>query len=143
MPRTFLPLQQYKIASGYNVAAGSLVNIETILPTNDVYFYSPKALGFYDPGQEKVRGDGTILYAGFPYLYWEIDAITRAQDAYLKTTYCSGGFSGKVTINTTLGTTTFSRMNAVMILPKNIDSDGQFFATQKYKIKMTRLVAST
>ena len=143
MTRTFNPLQQYKIASGYNVASGSLVNVETIVPSGDQPFFSPRASGLYDPGTERDRGDGTILYVGFAWLYWEFQVMTRAQLAYLRTTYCGGDWSGKVTINTTLGGTTYSRMNAVMKLPKPVDSDGAFFAFKNYRAKMTRLVASS
>ncbi len=143
MPHSTNPLQSYMIASGYNVALGSLTNIENIKPTNDQYFWSPRASGLYNPGSERDRGDGTLLLVGFAWQYWEFGALTRAQLDYLRTTYCASGWSGKVTIYTTLGGVAYSRMNAVMKLPAPVDSDGAFYAYKAYKVKMTRLVASS
>jgi hypothetical protein len=139
------PFYQYKLASGWNVAAGSLVNIESIKPTGDTYyFFAPKAYGFYDPGQRKVRGDGTILMVGFPLVTWEFDVITRLQHEYLIATYSTGGntYSGKVTINTRLGTSTYVRYNAVMIIPKPIEADGATYAFRNYRVLFTRLAAA-
>lgn len=139
------PFYQYKIGAGYNVAANSLTNIESIKPTNDIYFFfAPKAYGFYDPGQRKVRGDGTILMVGFPVVTWEFDVITRLQHEYLIATYSTGGntYSGKVTINTRLGTSSYSRMNAVMVIPKPVETDGATYAFRNYRVLFTRLAAA-
>lgn len=135
----------YAIASGWNVAANSLVNIETIKPTGDIYyFFAPKAYGYYDPGKRTVRGDGTITVVGFPTVAWIWDVVTRLQHEYLIATYSTGGntYSGKVTINTRLGTSTYVRMNAVIIIPKPIESDGPTYAFRNYRVEFTRLVAS-
>lgn len=139
------PFYQYAIAPNYNVSANSLVNIETIKPTNDIYyFFAPKAYGFYDPGQRKVRGDGTILMVGFPVVTWVFDVMTRLQHEYLIATYSTGGntYSGKVTINTRLGTSTYVRMNAIMVLPKTIEADGPVYAFRNYRVEFTRLAAA-
>lgn len=139
------PFYQYAIASGYNVAAGSLVNIENIKPNGDIYnFFAPKAYGFFDPGQRKVRGDGTILMVGFPTVVWAFDVVTRLQHEYLITTYSTGGntYSGKVTINTRLGTSTYVRYNAILNLPKPIEANGPMYAFRDYHVEFTRLVAS-
>jgi len=136
---------QYAIAANYNVAANSLVNIETIKPTGDIYnFFAPKAYGFYDPGARKVRGDGTILMVGFPVVTWVFDVMTRLQHEYLISNFSTGGnsYSGKVTINTRLGTSAYSRMNAVMVLPKTIEADGPTYAFRNYRVEFTRLAAA-
>lgn len=136
------PIYQYKIASGYNVAAGSLVNIESITPTSDVAFVAPQVLGTFDPGKYIIRGDGTLYLTGFPTQQWLFSALTRLQLAYLRTTYCSGGWSGLVTINTRLGDTPYVRYNAVMILPKPSESEGRLYAYKNYSVKMARLAVS-
>lgn len=108
----------YKIGAGYNVASGSLSNIETIKPTNDKYFYAPESYGTYRSGLRKTRLTDLDFFAGYASLIWKFDFLTRAQLLYLMTTYCSGGLSGPVTINTTTNNlTTYSRLNAVMHLP--------------------------
>jgi hypothetical protein len=112
------PVYSYKIGVGYNVASGSLVNIETIRPTNDRLFYPPDTYGSYRSGLRKTRLNGLDFLSGYPSLVWRFDYMTRAQLRYLMDTYCSSGLSGKVTINTTTNnTTTYSRLNAVMHLP--------------------------
>lgn len=139
------PFYQYMIAANYNVALNSLTNIETIKPTNDLYyFFAPKAYGFYDPGQRKVRGDGTILMVGFPVVTWVFDVITRLQHEYLIATYSTGGnsYSGKVTINTRLGTSSYSRMNAIINIPKPIEADGPTYAFRNYRVEFTRLATA-
>lgn len=139
------PFYQYKIAANWNVAVNSLTNIESITPNGDIYsFFAPKAYGFYDPGQRKVRGDGTILMVGFPVVTWVFDVITRLQHEYLIATYSTGGntYSGKVTINTRLGTSTYVRMNAVMIIPKPVEVDGPVYAFRNYRIEFTRLATA-
>lgn len=112
------PQFSYKLASGLNVASGSLVNIETIKPTGDKYFYAPEVYGSYRSGLRKVRLNDLDFLAGYPSLIWKFDYMTRAQLRYLMDTYCSSGLSGLVTINTTTNnTTTYARLNAVMHLP--------------------------
>lgn len=117
-----IPLYSYKIGAGYNVASGSLVNIESIKPTGDKYFYPPDAFGSYRSGLRKTRLTDVDFLAGYASLVWRFDRLTRAQLYYLMSTYCSGGLSGLVTINTTTnvissGAPTYTRLNAVMHLP--------------------------
>lgn len=134
----------YRIAAGWNVALGSLVNIESILPGGDTYrFKAPQAYGAYNAGQYRTRGDGQIYLAGYPSLAWTFGVLTRLQFEYLRTTYCNGGFSGKVTIYTTLGSSAYARMNSVMILPTPAGTDGAFYAFKNYSAQMTRLVAAS
>ena len=137
-----MTLQNNRIAAGWNVPLLSMPNIETIIPTNDRAFYPPTAYGHYSPGQQRIRMDGLVYMAGYPSLVWLFDVLTRLQQEYLRTTYCAGGFSGKVTIYTPLGTSTYVRMNAVMILPSPNATDGKFYAFKAYPVQMTRLAAA-
>ncbi len=135
------PIQDYRIAAGHNVALGSLSNIETIKPTNDKYFFSPQAIGNYDPGQPNVRGDGLYSFSGQPSVDWFFAAATRKQLAYARTTWANGGWSGYVTIYTTTGDETYARYNAQMLISLYNVMDGKYFANKGMKLTMTGLVA--
>lgn len=138
-----MAVYDYRIAAGHNVALNSLVNIEDITPAGDRPFFPPKAYGYYNAGQYRIRGDGTLYIAGFASLTWLFDVLTRKQYEYLRDTYCNGGFSGKVTLYTRLGRLAYSRMNAIMILPSPSATDGGYFAFKNYGVQMARLVASS
>ncbi len=134
-------IYDYRIAAGYNVSIGSLVNIETIKPTNDQYFHAPQSIGFYDPGQPNVRGDHLYAFNGFASAPWFWAAMTRAQLAYIRTTYCNGGWSGPVTIYTTTGDITYARYNADMLVSLYNVMDGKFYAPKGVLLNMTGLIA--
>lgn len=138
-----MALYDYRIAATYNQALGSLVNVETIKPTGDRYFYAPMAYGFASPGVQKVRLNGVGYRAGFPYVIWYFKVATRAQYEYLSSTYCSSGYSGQVTIYTTLGKSTYARYNAVLILPSTAEQEGgEFFAFRSgLRVTFSHLVA--
>jgi len=134
--------EQYAIAAGSNVALVSLVNIETIKPAGDsYYFFPPKAKGYYDPGQPNVRGDGLYAFNGFSSVIWYFDVITRLQLAYAQTTWCSGGWSGLVTIYSTTGGNAYARYNANLLISLYNVMDGKFYANKGAQFAMTRLVA--
>ena len=131
----------YKIAAGYNVALNSLVNIETIKPTNEQYFYAPKAIPYGSPGAKKVKLNGVSYRSGYPYVDWQFGVLTRAQYEYLKTTYCSGGYSGQVTIYTTVSGNTYARYNAVIDIPETAAIPDGFYAYKNVAVRMSHLVA--
>lgn len=131
--------ESYSIASGWDVALGSLVNVENITPTNDVPFDPPKGIPGYEEGNKKVRGDGLILTQGYANVTWHWTRLTYAQYAYLKSTYCSGGLSGQVTIYTTLGSASYSRMNAIMFLPMAKELRGEYGRYLEVDILFTHL----
>lgn len=123
------PFYDYRIGAGYNVALASLVNIETILPTNDRKFYAPMAYGLSAPGVRKGRLNGVGFRSGFSHVIWFFKVATRAQYEYLSTTYCSSGLSGQVTIYTTVGKSTYARYNAVIDLPATEEApQAEFYA---------------
>jgi hypothetical protein len=138
---TRAPAYSYKIVAGAN-NAGNLVNIETITATGDsAPFYPPEAYSSYDPGQANIRGDGTVYLAGFGRARWHFKKLTRAQWSYLQSTYCSGGYSGAVTIATRTGSTSYANFSAILILPKPSDMQRNFVVWTDVDILFTRLVA--
>ncbi len=134
--------EDYRIATGFNVALGSLTNIEGITPPGDEPFAAPKALPLYDQGKIAVRLNGLQFTRGYPNVQWFFSRMTYVQLAYLASTYCSGGLSGQVTIYTTLGAAAYSRMNAVINLPKPATLRSQYRYTD-VAITFTRLSASS
>lgn len=136
-----IPRYAYKLAAGYNNAAG-LVNIESITPSGDKAFYPPQGVGAYDPGQFRIRGDGTVYVSGFAATEWLFSKITRAQVRYLQTTYCNSGWSGKVTVATkTDNINTYANFNAVMVLTKLPESQRNFTIYRDYVVRFTRMEA--
>lgn len=111
------PKYDYRIAATYNVALASLTNVENIRATNDKLFIAPNGYDGYNPGEFAIRGDGTDYIAGYATDKWFFQYMTRAQYSYWQTTFCGGAFSGKVTIYTRIGSTTYARYNAICHLP--------------------------
>lgn len=135
-----MTISDYRIAAGYNVALGSLVNIERIKPTNDQYFFAPYAIGSGSPGQKKVKLNGPSYRSGYPSVDWVFGVLTRVQYEYLKTTYCGGGFTGEVTIYTTVSGNSYSRYNAVIDVPPTIEIQNSFYAPHPVVVHMTHLI---
>lgn len=139
-----MPIYDYRIAQGHNVALGSLTNIEAIKPTDDVYFYPPRAWGTYRKGEPRAQGDGSIFFTGYPSLTWFFGKMTRRQFEYLNDTYCGGNYSGTVTIYTrTDDPDAYVRLNATMVLTPLADSETNFTVQQNYAVQMTRLEEPT
>lgn len=138
-----MPFYNYLIGAGWNVALGSLVNIENIKPTGDRKFTAPRALQLYDEGERHIRGNGLLFSAGFAVQPWLFNGLTRAQYDYLSSTYCSSGFSGKVTIYTRWTGQSGGRYNAVMVLPKPADLGDGIAVYKEVRVLMTRLTPSS
>lgn len=136
-----MTVSSYKIAAGYNVALNSLINIEAIRPTNDQYFYAPKAIPYGSPGAKRVKLNGVSYRSGYPYVDWQFGVLTRVQFEYLKTTYCSGGYSGQVTVYTTVSGSTYQRYNAVIDVPETAAISDGFFAYKNVAVRFSHLVA--
>lgn len=135
------PRYSYAIGAGWNLPLGSLTNIELITPTGGTPFYPPESYGTYDPGDDRIRGDGTLYQAGFAFCEWKWGKITRLQISHLSDTYCASGRSGKITVYTRVTSNSYSRFNAVMLLPKLPDSRHNFLVQQDYVVRLTRLQA--
>lgn len=119
----------YLIGAGYNVPLVSLTDIESIVVSSQV-FAGPKVLPLYDDGEEKMRFNRQLFDGGYPSIDWEFGILYYPQRDYLSSTYCSGGRSGLVTIYTTLGSSTFVRVNAVMWIPKKIMMSAEYWFTK-------------
>lgn len=136
-----MPLYDYRISAGYNVAAASLTNVETIADSDGKKLRAPYAVLAYNAGQFRIRTDGTVYQAGYGAISWVFAVVTRAQVAKLSTDYCAGGYSGKVTIYTRTTTSTYARYNAVILLPNPAETQRMMKHIRDYTIRLTRMVA--
>lgn len=135
---------EYKIAAGWNNASG-LTGLEGVMIANDFLpFKTFRSWGTYSPGEAVIRGDGTIVFDGYPSCQWIFGVITRMQVQYLQDTYCGGSYSGKVTIrtstdnvNTTTGLPAYENYSAVMLL--SALGDRRYY--KNYTISFAKLVA--
>lgn len=135
-----MPVYQFKIAAGWNVASGSLTNIELIKPTGSQLFYPPDVYPGYDNGEENVRGDGMVSYNGFAEVPWRFMFLLKPQWNYLYSTINGNSNTGKVTINTlTNQVNNYTRLNAIMVLPKLSTTQKNFDNVGPYTVMMTRL----
>jgi len=135
--------QGLKIASGWNVGSGSLVDITAVTDGTN-HFADPKSQYFYTPGQRLIRADGSVYNAGFAEVTWQFGIMFFNQLYYLQQTYCSGGWSGQVTILTnTLNPVSFSRLNAQMILPQPSELKAQMGWYVDVPVKFTMLLAAS
>lgn len=111
---------QYALAAGHG-QAGSLVNIETIKPTGDLYFLYPSlAPNKVIRGVLRRRLDGNDYVTGLASLTWLFGALTRAQWRYLQDTYTVGGnsYSGPVTVRSNSGEGgAYANYNAIIHVP--------------------------
>lgn len=130
----------YGIAAGYNVAAISIPAFTSIIPSGDRAFYPPKGQGLYAPGLRRDLPNGDDYWSGYPFQDWLWDALTRKQFEYLQSTYCGGGYAGKVTVMTRPGTDAYARYNAWLKLKTLPESDSLFFANRRYTARLTRMV---
>lgn len=131
-----------QIAVGNNNAAG-LAALEGVTPSGDTRaFVTPTAYPHYDPGTFKMREDGTLYIAGYAAARWVFPVLTKLQVAYLMTTYCSGGWSGAVTVRLRLGTpSAYANYNAVLVLNKFDPSGFKQGYFVDYVLTFTRLEA--
>lgn len=129
--------QADRIGVGWDVAFGSLTVLTSIVVSGQPIF-GPEVIPHYSPGIYKFQGNGLVKTLGYQTVQWMFGILTYAQYAYLSTTYCGGGFSGKVTVWTNLGTPTYVRVNAIMVLPdqKNLQALNWY---KKSAVDLTRI----
>lgn len=137
-----IPRYAYKIAAGANNAAG-LVNIESLVPSGGTAFYPPEGYGGYNPGQFRIRADGTVYIAGFASTVWRFKKLTRKQYDYLRSTYCGSSYSGNVTIATRTGADSYSNLTGVLILPIPADMERHFTVWQNVDLRFVRLTTAS
>src|ERR1051326_6908038 len=91
---------EYSIASGWD-AVDDLEPIGEILPMGSITFPEPAgAQSRFAPGIIKQRLDNQLVVVGFNRQEWLLWGLVYKQYRYLQDTYCSGGFSGKLTVRT-------------------------------------------
>lgn len=120
---------QYALAAGHDVPLVSLVRVTALSIPGAQALGDPKALPKWDDGEIKTRLNDAIDPIGYSAVTWEFGILLYEQYSYLRTTYCSGGLSGEVTIYTTVkGSTTYTRYNATMKLkpPSAMNGDNWF-----------------
>lgn len=111
----------YKIAAGYN-NAGGLTLIQNLTDSNGAYFMSPRGIPYRTRGEPRVRLDGTIARVGDDSTQWYFKGMTVGQYWLLINTY-----EGKVTISTTVTSTTFANYNAILDVPDERDLEYHIF----------------
>lgn len=131
----------YAYGVGYNVAQNSLTQWTNVTASGDNRpFPAPQCLGWFDVGQREVRADALDLFNGYSQttLFWA--ALTWNQYWYIYNTVLGGAFSGLTTQYIRPGQDAYARYNAVMHLPKQVETDGKFFAPKNVKCTLTKLV---
>lgn len=130
------PWAQYSIVAGHDNQA-TVVNIETIVPTGDSRAYcTPRGWGNYDPGIERVRGNGTITYAGKKRTRWVFAVMSHYGYAYALATW-----EGEVTIKTRTTANTYSYFNALCHVPKLSEQQSKRMYLLDFPLEFTDLVA--
>lgn len=138
-----MAIYDFRIAPGWNVALGSLTNVENLPAQSGYSFIPPAIVPNYDPGIEKIVGNGGDYFSGYPGVPWFFGDWRGALWKYFYTTIGGGLWRSKVTIYTlTLpGSSTYTRYNAWMFLPKPAKQVTNFSIVPSYSVQMTRLAA--
>lgn len=112
-----MPFQDYKIASGWNNAAG-LANIETQFPKFQNEPLIVRGRGF-NPGLKRIGANFQVYTTGKRVIRWRFRVMSIAQFNYFVTTYTTGGnsYSGKNTIRTKDETDTYANYSVTSQLP--------------------------
>lgn len=132
----------YSIGVGYDVPLLSLTRITSIVVPGTQRFGDPKATPKWDDGEPKIVLDGMVDPVGFQSIVWEFGFVLFPQYSYLRTTYCAGGLSGRVTIYTNVsGSATYQRLNAIMILKSPAAYQSEYWY-KPVELTFTRLEAA-
>jgi hypothetical protein len=133
----------YQLAAGWN-GAGSLVDIQSIIPTGDRRFVAPQGYSGFDEGVLRVRLDKQRYLTGHTSFPWLFDVLTVAQYRYLMATYTTGGnsYSGKVTARTRIPSSgAFANYNAILYLPKLPELTRKYLSYRDVVIQFVDAVA--
>jgi hypothetical protein len=130
----------YSIAAAWNNAAG-LVKVGLIVPASHIAFFEPVGRPSWNPGITRIRLDAMNYQAGYESQEWLFQLMTFAHYAHFRTTYCGGGYSGKVTIRTRYQNTAYFNANAIAALPPapELQSTGQGY--QNVIVTMRKIIA--
>lgn len=130
----------YKIAAGWNNIAGFAV-WTSLQDSNGNKMPHIQSWGTYQPGQTIERGDGSLSFDGLPRIEWTVSFLLQSQYDYLRTTYCSGGYRGKVTIATRINSIIYGNYNAWFSLPTDYRVDRETGWIPELTMTLTRLKA--
>lgn len=131
-----MAFQEYAIAPNFNNAA-NLINLENIKIANRPYIV--RGVGRYAQGEATTNTNGRLTFIGYPSLQWQFNVLTYAMYQYLKDTYCSGLYSGDVTIRTRTDSESYANYNAVLTLPFSNSFQKVFRAYTDVTVTFTRL----
>ena len=94
-------LTQYAMAPGWDADEEDLEFIGEIVPEGDIAFPEPiGAQSGFNPGVIKQRLDLMLTRVGVNRQTFLLGGITYPQYRHIQATYCGGGYSGKVTLQT-------------------------------------------
>lgn len=135
-----MAVYDFRIATGWNVALGSLTNVEALPKQSGYRFFPPTIVPGYDDGEERFPGDGSLYLEGYPFVPWFMGDFRYPLWSYFFLTINAGLRRNKVTIYTPLypgGSPV--RRNAWMHLPKPTHAATDFNILPDYTIQMLRL----
>ena len=101
----------YALAVGHNNAS-ALVALNAQTPPIVV-----RGRGRYAVGEQVTVLSGDVVGLGRPSVVWLVGALLPDQYNWLRTTFCAGGWSGRVTARTRLDSNTFVIGNAMLVVP--------------------------
>jgi len=109
---------ELKIAASFNNAAG-LVSIASITASGDTRpFVAPMAWFNFSPGQFKIRLNQNRYISGKQNGAFTFTFMTKNQWLHFSDTWCGGGYTGEITIQTRLRSpNTVVIANAIVYLP--------------------------
>lgn len=113
-----MAFQQYKIAAGWNNAAG-LANVEDQFPRYQNKPLIVRGRGGFSPGVRRIRGNFSVSYSGKQIIRWRIRVMGINQYNYWQANYTTGGnsYSGKNTIRSRNGSDSFANYSVTSQLP--------------------------
>lgn len=132
----------YAYGTGYNASLVSLTRWTSVLVSGDERtFNAPQCLGFFDIGERYPRADALDGFNGYQTtaLFWA--AMTWNQYWYIYNTVLGSAYSAFTTQYIRIGQDAYARCNAVMHLPKQVETDGKFFAPKRVKCDLTKVIA--
>jgi hypothetical protein len=112
-----MPFQDYKIASGWNNAAG-LANLETQFPKYQGKPLIVRGRGF-NPGQKRIGANFQVYITGKRVILWRFRLMSIVQYNYWQANYTVGGnsYSGKNTIRSKKVDDTYGNYSVTSQLP--------------------------
>lgn len=113
---------QQGIAAGFNALPGDIDLFQDLDAGDGREFPYARVVGSHSPGETVLRGDFSVTFEGDETCTLRFHYMSPAQLKYLNTTYCSGLYYGRVTLQLNLLTATdFDLYNATIIIPRQVN----------------------